>query len=92
MTNDYRLQETDNVWMFVTSTTKGDNLPIVNYHVGERPCLDSRDVAPTQGQRFYPLENDKNAFKTCRVIEQFGQSQDSRYKTTQGVEISEYDV
>lgn len=88
----YKVQDVDGEWVFVTSQFKGDNLPIVNYHVGEKPCLDSRDTAPTHGQKFYPLENDINKFNTCRTIKQFNKSEDSRYVTTQGVEISEYDV
>lgn len=42
--------------------------------------------------KFYPLENDRNRFEVCRTIKQFGQSIDTRYKSTQGVSISEYDV
>lgn len=92
-TSDYKIQVANDFFAFVTSTTKGDNLPIVNFHVGERPCLDSRDVAPSPGAKFYPLEEEKlkNTFKTCRTIEQFKASQDSRYRTS-SVRTTEYDT
>ena len=74
----------------VTSTTKGDNLPLTSFKIENKPCLDQNDVSRTSNAKFYPLEHDREN-EDCREIDQFSERYDSRYIDL-GLKISEYDV
>lgn len=43
--SSYKVQEVDDEYSFVTSTTKGDNLPLTSFKLETKPCLDSRDTS-----------------------------------------------
>jgi len=74
----------------VTSTVKGDNLPLTSFKIETKPCLDDRDTSKAITAQFYPLEGDRHK-SDCRTIDQFEEEFDSRYISL-GAEISEYDV
>ena len=42
---DYVTHEVDSDYKFVTSTTKGDNLPLTSFKVETKPCLDHKDTS-----------------------------------------------
>ena len=73
----------------MTSTTKGDNLPLTSFNVEAKPCLDHNDISKAANADFYPLEHDRD--NDCREISQFSERYDSRY-TDLSIQISEYDV
>ena len=80
----------DSAYYFLTSTTKGDNLPLTSFNVEAKPCLDHNDVSKASNAVFYPLELDRK-LEDCREIAQFSERYDSRYMDL-GLKISEYDV
>lgn len=87
---DYEVYPVDDDYSFITSKTKGDNLPITSLKVERMPCLDPKDTSMAPAERFYPLENDRNSHD-CDLIEQYGERYDKRY-TDLGLTISEYEV
>lgn len=48
--SSYKVQKVDSEYSFVTSTTKGDNLPLTDFKLESRPCLDSRDTSRATSQ------------------------------------------
>ena len=88
--NGYTVQSVDSNFVFVSSTTRGDNLPLTQFKVEEKPCLDTRDVSVASNAEFYPLEKDRKN-TDCRQFKQFHEQYDTRY-ASMGYSISEYDV
>ena len=79
------------MYKFVTSKSKGDNLPLTSFKLEEfKPCLDNRDVSRTSATTFYPLEVDR-LNGDCRIVEQFQEKYDKRY-TDMGIKIFVKDV
>ena len=64
---DYHLAEVDDDHSFIWSKTVGDNLPLNSFKVEGKPCLDPHDTSITVGQKFYPLEYDRN-LHDCHTI------------------------
>ena len=89
-TADYNVYEVDDDYKFITSTTKGDNLPLTSFKLETKPCLDHNDVSRATNAVFYPLERDR-LIQDCQDVEQFSERYDTRY-TDLGLEITEYDV
>ena len=46
----YKIQKVDVYNSFITSSTKGDNLPLTNFQLESEPCLDSRDTSKATNQ------------------------------------------
>jgi hypothetical protein len=86
----YTVQEVDKEYKFVTSKTKGDNLPLTSFKIEEKPCLNNKDTSRATTSTFYPLENDRNA-ANCSIVDQFNERYDTRY-VNMGIKVSEYDV
>ena len=87
---DYKIYKVDDDHSFVTSKTKGDNLPLTSFKLERQPCLDPHDISLAPGQRFYPLERDR-FLHDCSIVPQYGEKYDKRYKDL-GLKISEYEV
>ena len=75
---------------FVTSTTRGDNLPLTSFKVEQQPCLDNNNVSRSPNSIYYPLEKDRLQ-QECEIIEQFDEAFDTRYIKA-GLEVSEHDT
>ena len=67
-TADFKVHEVDDDYKFVTSTTKGDNLPMTSFKVESKPCLDHRDVSRATNAVYYPLELDRK-IPDCQNVE-----------------------
>ena len=92
---DYEIQRVDTEYSLVTSTSKGDNLPLTSFRVEERPCLDHRDTSKTNvtspsDMLYYPLELDRLG-EGCQELSQFGERFDTRY-LGMGAMTNEFDV
>lgn len=89
-TVNYKVHEVDDDIFFVTSKTKGNNLPLTSFRVESKPCLDPKLMSRSPGQVFYPLETDRK-MNDCHEIKQFHERYDTRY-VDMGLSISEADV
>ena len=78
-------------YYLLVSKTVGNNLPLTNFNLEDTPCLDSRDVSLSVGQKFYPTELDRLSVTGCREIDQFNARFDTRY-TSMSSSISEEDL
>lgn len=56
--SDYTVQDVED-YKFITSTTKGDNLPLTSFKIESKPCLDKNDTSKATNAVFYPLEIDR---------------------------------
>lgn len=56
---DYKIHEVNDDYKFVTSITKGDNLPLTSFKVETKPCVDHTAISRASNAEFYPLEFDR---------------------------------
>ena len=87
---DYIIHNVDDDNKFVTSTSKGDSLPLTSFKLEAKPCLDHSDTSKAINAMFYPLEADR-LLTDCQEVTQFKEKFDTRY-VDMGARISEYDV
>ena len=66
----YKSHEVNDQVKFVTSKTKGDNLPLTSFKIELQPCLDHNNVSKAPNADYYPLEFDRLE-EDCAFVEQF---------------------
>lgn len=83
---DFSVQDVNGDVKFVTSTTRGDNLPLTSFKVEAQPCLDPSQNSDAPTKTHYPLERERIE-ESCSESEAF----DPRYYDS-GLKITEFEV